>query len=45
MLGLSFGALLTMGVPPRYVTFNAIQQTEQSVALAAASEEVGKPVG
>jgi hypothetical protein len=44
MLGLTFGALLTMGVPLRYVTFNAIQQTEQSVALAAAGEEVGKPV-
>ena len=44
MLGLTFGILLTMGVPLRYVTFNAIQQTEQSVALAAASEEVGKPV-
>jgi hypothetical protein len=28
----------------RYVTFNAIQQTEQSVALAAAGEEVSKPV-
>lgn len=44
MLGLTFGALLTMGVSLRYVTFNAIQQMEQSVALAAAGEEVGKPV-
>jgi hypothetical protein len=25
MLGLTFGTLLTMGVPLRYVTFNAIQ--------------------
>jgi hypothetical protein len=44
MLGLTFGALLTMGVSLRYVTFNAIQQMKQSVALAAAGEEMGKPV-
>jgi hypothetical protein len=44
MLGLTFGILLTMGVPLRQVTFNAIQQMEQSVALAAVGEEVGKPV-
>jgi hypothetical protein len=43
-LGLTFGTLLTMGVPLRYVTFNGIRQTEHSVALAAAGEEVGKPV-
>ena len=44
MLGLTYGILLTMGVPLRYVTFNGIQQTKQSVALAAAGEEVGKSV-
>jgi hypothetical protein len=44
MLDHTLGTLLTMGVSLRYVTFNALQQTEQSVALAAAGEEVGKPV-
>jgi hypothetical protein len=43
-LGLTFGILLTMGVPLRCVTFNEIQQTEQSVELATAGEEGGKPV-
>ena len=45
MFGLTFGTLLTMVVVPLlYVMFNGIKQTEQSVELAADSEEMGKPV-
>jgi hypothetical protein len=36
--------LANHGSVAAHVTFNAIQQMEQSVALVAAGEEVGKPV-